>query len=41
VAADEKDQLHAMLKDSLEALKAEIEELKGLLVTVESQTATI
>jgi hypothetical protein len=41
VAADEKDQLHTMLKDSLEALKAEIEELKGLLMTVESQTATI
>jgi hypothetical protein len=41
VAADEKDKLHAMLKDSLEALKAEIEELKGLLATVESQNATI
>lgn len=41
VAADEREKLHAMLKDSLEALKAEIEELKGLLVTVETQSATI
>jgi hypothetical protein len=41
VAADEKEQLHIMLKDSLEALKAEIDELKALLVKVESQTTTI
>lgn len=38
---EEKEKLHAMLKASLEALKAEIEELKGMLVTVESQSATI
>lgn len=41
VAAEEREQLHTMLKDSLEALKAEIDELKGLLVTVEAQNATI
>lgn len=40
-ASEEKEKLHALLKDSLESLKAEIEELKGLLATVESQTATI
>jgi hypothetical protein len=41
IAAEEKEKLHTMLKESLEAIKAEIEELKGLLVTVESQSATI
>lgn len=41
VAADERAKLHTMLKESLEALKAELDELKGLLVTVESQSATI
>lgn len=41
MAADEKDKLHTLLKDGLESLKAEIEELKGLLVKVESQTTTI
>lgn len=41
VMTEEKEKLHAMLKESLEALKAEIEELKGILMTVESQSATI
>lgn len=41
VMTEEKEKLHAMLKESLEALKAEIEELKGIIVSVESQSATI
>jgi hypothetical protein len=41
VMTEEREKLHAMLKESLAALKAEIEELKGMLVTVESQSATI
>ncbi len=41
VMSEEKEKLHAMLKESLEALKAEIEELKGILTTVKTQSATI
>jgi hypothetical protein len=41
VMQEEKDSLHALRKESLEALKAEIEELKGLLATVVSESTTI
>ena len=41
IAAEERDKLQTMLKDFLAALKLEMEELKGLLATVETQNETI
>jgi len=41
IAAEEREKLQTMLKESLAALKQEMDELKGILVTVESQYETI
>ncbi|WP_141736316.1 hypothetical protein [Oligoflexus tunisiensis] len=41
VRTEEKEKLQAQLKENLDALKAEIDELKGMLATVEVQSTTL